>query len=732
MKILRKFIFDIIRKLTKEHTRNHLPSCGELSKEVAKTYGIVDNRALSDTMKYELKQYKRNRECDDTVVVIDSEEEKCNVDWSSENIDLNTRQEPPRRNRKSFGDYTANYRLAKTDEIYKKISAFVDEELNSGSENKVTVTRFMGYLLHRSSFMKNKKISDIGMEIFREGKIKNVSFDVSEAVALMHELTLTKYQIIKLKAYLTSKGVYFPNQKELVKHRKTLRPVIRIELGGDGVSVNYTELFHTTTKAIIEMIKQKGIVLDPLKEIKAVYKDGGDGSGSQTIWKSASMINASDHIFQYSMVPVRIEQDGVTIWKNPSPNSATSTRPIFLLRAGESEERVKDLVIKKTDEGRKDLEVARIIKTDDESVFCVRHEIIDSMKDMKLKKEWSGLGGADCILCESKKADWKNVTKIEEGFPITRLAEDTKKLWTELSMNGEITRKSGDYESRKGLTNNPLTDSDQHHICVTHSYINVMSWFLKVLYRCNISFESWVEKSTVLGEPIRKAKVRVQNKLESVGIIVDRVSGANSKGGTSNDGNTARKFFTETYVDLIADCVDEKYKTVIRNLHKNLSCILRLVSSTEQIDHEKYSSLCKETALMIANELLWVDQNYTLHGVLSHSSELIYLNDGWSIGMFSEEPLESNNKFIRHYLERYARLSSPILQLTDVMSRLLERSHPSVIQKQKHILSETKRTCEECNGNHKTTNHQKYVDHSKKLCLSEYDSFVQSFILPGI
>ena len=54
--------------------------------------------------------------------------------------------------------------------------------------------------------------------------------------------------------------------------------------------------------------------------------------------------------------------------------------------------------------------------------------------------------------------------------------------------------------------------------------------------------------------------------------------------------------------------------------------------------------------------------------------------------MFSEEPLESNNKYVRRYLERYTCASNPTLQLTDVMSRLLERSHPIVMKTQKNIL----------------------------------------------
>ena len=143
------------------------------------------------------------------------------------------------------------------------------------------------------------------------------------------------------------------------------------------------------------------------------------------------------------------------------------------------------------------MELNKVIETDDGITYDVKHDIVDSMKDLKLKKEWSGLGGADCILCESKKKDWKNIQKITEGFPITQIAEETT-LWQQLAVDGETSRTSGDYDVRKGLTNDPLTDSDQRHICVTHSYINVLSWFMKILYRCHINYESWVEKKTVL------------------------------------------------------------------------------------------------------------------------------------------------------------------------------------------------------------------------------------------
>ena len=89
-----------------------------------------------------------------------------------------------------------------------------------------------------------------------------------------------------------------------------------------------------------------------------------------------------------------------------------------------------------------------------------------------------------------------------------------------------------------------MTFSDQHSICILHSYINILIWFLKLIYRCHIAYECWIEKKTIIGEPIRRAKANVQKMLkESTGLVLDQVAGANDKTGTSNDGNQARRFF---------------------------------------------------------------------------------------------------------------------------------------------------------------------------------------------
>ena len=68
--------------------------------------------------------------------------------------------------------------------------------------------------------------------------------------------------------------------------------------------------------------------------------------------------------------------------------------------------------------------------------------------------------------------------------------------------------------------------------------------------------------------------------------------------------------------------------------------------------------------------------NHTLHGAIQHSAELIEMNGGESLGWYSEEGLEANNKDIRNYLEHLSRKTGTNQQIEDVMNRLLERSNP--------------------------------------------------------
>ena len=71
----------------------------------------------------------------------------------------------------------------------------------------------------------------------------------------------------------------------------------------------------------------------------------------------------------------------------------------------------------------------------------------------------------------------------------------------------------------------------------------------------------------------------------------------------------------------------------------------------------------------------------TVHQVCAHAWELLEMNMGKAISIWSESPVESWNKFVRAYqsgVAARARQSSIKDNLKDVLSRMLIESHPEV------------------------------------------------------
>ena len=110
-----------------------------------------------------------------------------------------------------------------------------------------------------------------------------------------------------------------------------------------------------------------------------------------------------------------------------------------------------------------------------------------------------------------------------------------------------------------------------------------------------------------------------------------------------------------------------------------MAIILRLASSDHKINVEKLDIICKDTATMILDKFngeIMIPN--TLHVLLAHVCALIEANDGHGFKKLSEEPLESNNKYVRHFREHLARKTSQVENLTDVSTRLWIKSDPIV------------------------------------------------------
>ena len=103
-------------------------------------------------------------------------------------------------------------------------------------------------------------------------------------------------------------------------------------------------------------------------------------------------------------------------------------------------------------------------------------------------------------------------------------------------------------------------------------------------------------------------------------------------------------------------------------LHTNLAVILRIYNSDKIINEESFEIICKDTYQLILDHYPWANVTPTLHKILAHSVELmVRYNEGRGMKAFSEEGLESCNKYIRRYREILARKTNFEDNIRDVL-----------------------------------------------------------------
>lgn len=473
---------------------------------------------------------------------------------------------------------------------------------------------------------------------------------LSDAVALKHWIELSKDDMRKMRSYLKKFDVAFPTTTDTLKFRKGLYPSsLNVFLNGDAVRVDYRQLIVSTTESVLQIAAETEAI-DTLQAstLTMYFKDG---AGGQKIWyNSKAMTSETEtHLYQYGVVPLRLEStmNGETrnIWKNPSPNSAQSLRPYCIARREETNSELLQHVVKDSDAAKTTLTegfVASYCCTGDVIAVDIQVVIIDSMKDIKYKKNLSGLGGADCLLCKTKQDQWLMLENVQQGFPINRSASENMQLWIALSLNGEIQKESGDFNQRKGLTQMPLTISDQRSITITHSYINGTRWFIKFLSRVLAKALKWsFPKASRQFKLIEFQKERILKIIQSkTGLTLERLN-KGGRSGTTTTGNAGRRFFSSELAPTLQELVDDtNTRSDVLSLHRKISAVLRIISCDRKIDLDEYSRLVTKIGVILAEKFSWAKLNFTLHASLHHSAELIKDNNSQGLGSLSEEALD--------------------------------------------------------------------------------------------
>lgn len=329
-----------------------------------------------------------------------------------------------------------------------------------------------------------------------------------------------------------------------------------------------------------------------------------------------------------SMVPLRLTSfydKNIIIWNNNRPSSTRYCRAIQFQYTKETTEKIK------SEKQRMDDEIAQLRETEIEKfgiTFKINHQMIFTMIDGKIAQAITDTpSSSSCFICGSKPSQMNNLA--------------------------EISKRSNKEEALK-LGMSPL-----------HARIKFMECILHIAY--NLSFKKWSttpETRIQKEETKRKIQETFYNKL---GLRIDIVKQGS---GSSNNGNTSRRFFADPKITAEITGVDEE-------LIRRFATILQTINCGEEINSEKFGSYAYKTAKIFIEKYSWYFMPITVHKVLLHGKEIIK-HAALPIGTLSEEAQEARNKDYKQYRLNHSRKCSRLFTNEDVMHMMLVSSDPLI------------------------------------------------------
>lgn len=166
-----------------------------------------------------------------------------------------------------------------------------------------------------------------------------------------------------------------------------------------------------------------------------------------------------------------------------------------------------------------------------------------------------------------------------------------------------------------------------------------------------------------------RRKLEIQEAFKKdCGLLIDVVK---QGAGTTNDGNTARRFFRDPESTA-------RITGISRDLIERFHVILQTIASGERVNVPKFSKFARDTAEMYIELYPWYYMPSSVHKLLKHGASIIQYFGLIAIGKLSEEAAEARNKDFRKFRESHARKVSRVATNEDILHNLLLSSDPKI------------------------------------------------------
>ena len=297
----------------------------------------------------------------------------------------------------------------------------------------------------KHKYLQKKEVGKIGKSIFQDGEpSSNHHIPLEVASAIFVSANMSKRIYTENRHLLKAAGAdVLPPYEKLDKFRKEWRPVVeKLVNPFEGVKFDYVQCLKLPSCQLFTSLELPAF--HNLNEIRMTLHDGLDGSGGHSIFNQVGSTETNN------MYMFRIENlkktNGEILCQNPSHASSSSCRPVMLLMGKETRDNCQ--IVSQIQQERQG---ARFSVEHLDKSINIEVDATMSMVDGKLHSLVTGLGGAFCCLCTYSNEQCKNTDSITSGFKIDRSLEQTLEI-CEKDLHLEQNRKQGDYDVRKGVT----------------------------------------------------------------------------------------------------------------------------------------------------------------------------------------------------------------------------------------------------------------------------------------
>lgn len=558
---------------------------------------------------------------------------KKNANWLSQNFCISSNVHVNVGGRPVVEDFNKGSKSTKYRKIVAITEAYSSEEIQKA------------FFKHLRDSGKEHVIADIEnllSETTNNNKTTNdpIRFTEDECISLIEDAKLSKWQYDSIRKQIAAKNadVLIPFKSLALAKQKCYPSLEHIKITEKGADVDLQPLLNHTCKRILEipLVEDSLIGNNAELSLTMISKWGCDGASGHSRYKQKFFdgTTSDESIFITSIVPLKLILNNVNgidgqklIWSNDQPGSTRHCRVINFEFTKES----KEITTMKVDELNEKITSLQPTEIDINSVkIKVNHTLHLTMIDGKVAQALTDTpSAASCVICQATSSEMNNLQKLS----LKTVNEEFYKY---------------------GLSS-------------LHAWIRFMECILHIAYR--LEFCRWSVRSNEHKLKVQETKRRIQKEFrEKSGLLVDYPKQGS---GSSNDGNTARRFFRDP--ELTAEITKVDLRLIER-----FGIILQTLACGIKIDAQKFSDYTKETANLYLELHSWYYMPSSVHKILFHGSEIIQHFLLIPIGILTEEAQESRNKDIKHYREFNTRKCSRISSNTDLLHKLLVSSDPYI------------------------------------------------------